>query len=385
MGWLKEKRRAIAKNWEFRRRQKPGAPVTATVRWEDDRCITTVGDREFFIRSEAITRGDVSVYDFLIFPLTVLSAQFHLRIAMDFPVSESARDRLPRLKTFIDGWCMATMASPDLVALQVVADPVSAGGGGILCMSGGFDSTAAALEARGSEFTHGLLFAGADYPNAQSPGFIELRGRVEEIARRLGYELVVLETDIRRLHIKWELFHGWVLAMGLHFHSGRFSVGGVGLDLPVYLDPMVQPWGGGPSVYAVLSLHTFQVKGFNQLTSPEEKAAAVAASEFGLLPLISTCYAMSGSSQNCGKCRKCLNTRIRLQAAGYDFSPYCVETPDILSAYSFLVPRGHRQCRLMLVLVMSLLEVLPPGEMRDRFEDFARRLREAMMRQLPVR
>ena len=385
MGWIKETRRSLTKNWEFRRRQKPGKPVRAAVRWEDDRCITTVGDREFFIRSEAIKSKDVQVYDFLIFPLTVLSAQFHLRIEMDFPISESAAQRLPLLRMFIDGWCMARMATPDLTPLEVVANPERAQGGGLLCMSGGFDSTTAALEARGTDFTHGLLFAGADYFSADAPAFRALRDRVEEIARRLGFQLIVIETDLRKLHIDWELFHGWVLAMGLHFHASRFSKGGVGLDWPIYHDHIIQPWGGSEGLYSACSLMHFEISSFNRLITREEKAAKIARSEFDLLPLISTCIASQDSSNNCGVCWKCLNARIRVMAAGYDLGLYCDQAPDILSVYPDGLDKDHRGLRLSLLGTLPLIECVEPGPLRDHLQRYVDQIRAKLVRLSPRR
>ena len=106
---------------------------------------------------------------------------------------------------------------------------------GLICLSGGIDSTFAALECQNEHnISHGLLIAGADYPSKDSPGFISLKSRVDKIASTLNLDLVVVETSIRKHGFQWEMLHTLNLAMCLNLNAHQFGFGVIAASLRIF-------------------------------------------------------------------------------------------------------------------------------------------------------
>ena len=372
---------------EFDRRRRPSERVSASLRLDADRAIVKLGNREFFVRSEAFPELSFDVHDFALFGLAIVSSTANIEIDFDGPVSRGAVDALRRLSDAIELWTLSSISKPCVNVSEVVDDaPRDLSGRRLLCMSGGVDSTAAAITAKAEGFTHGLLIAGADYPSSTSPGFVELQARVRRIAERIGLELIVAETDLRKLPFEWEMLHGLNLAMCLQFHASRFSGGGVGLDYPLEGELMYHPWGSSLATCRMTSLPHFPITGFNTDTDRNQKSKAIVDFDPDLLQHLSVCYADTSTGGNCGKCFKCLSARLRFRALGHDFDGNCVETPPLDRIKDLLsMPKDFRNLRAYIASLSALVRIAPPGPIGDALAHHVVRMRRRYVKLSPWR
>lgn len=193
---MRKKRRA------YRKKLTATEQVTSTAWTDSDRYFVSCGNKSFFVAPGRTSLTDPSVYDFAVFGLAAISMSNNIEITFDAPVSESIAAQLELLRRAFDTWTNTKIAPLRLNLANVLSDPSSCRreGKGI-CLSGGVDSTAAALIAKKDHgFTHGMLIAGADYPDAQTKGFLELRDRISKQTELLGFDLLVTETNIRTLN-----------------------------------------------------------------------------------------------------------------------------------------------------------------------------------------
>jgi len=378
----------ITRGIQFRRRLRPSASLRATMHQSGSRTEVTLGSDSFFIDTSDPSLAVPECFDFVVPALAALSATRNIEIVFDQPVSRSMEARMDMLQTAYRFYCMSSISEPRLVLENVVTDPEPpAKGKKILCMSGGVDSTFAAISAsQEHRYTHGLLIAGADYPSLTHPGFIDLRTRVERIAGRLGMELIVLETDLRRLGIEWEMTHGMLLASALHRMAAEFEEGAVGLDAGFAAQFLMHPWGSSSALFALLSTAAFPIRGFNQIEFRTQKVGRIIEFDPVLLDHLSVCWKDKSTAENCGTCFKCLRTRVALDASGFDAAHLFREAPP-LTAFAELmeVPKSFRALRASVVMNTETHHFMPEGPEKDAVGRIVKRLRRAYVRRMPYR
>ena len=373
---------------QFRVRQRPRGRLTATARHIGTRTEITLGAESFFIDCPDPDFGMPEAFDFVVPALAAISASRNTEIVFDQPVSQSMAAKVGMLQFATHVYCLSSISEPRLVLTRVVPDPPTAlTGQKIVCMSGGVDSTFAAINAvQGHGYTHGLLIAGADYPHIGHPGFIELRGRVERIAERLGLKLIVLETDIRRLGIEWEMTHGMLLAAALHRMSGSFEEGAIGLDSGLAADFIMHPWGSSAALFALLETASFPLRSFSPTEWRTQKVKRIVDFDIGLLQDLSVCWKDISTGGNCGTCFKCLRTRVALDALGVDGSSLFHQAPPLMAFPELMtVPRSFRDLRTSLVIYSETHHFMRDGPERKAVGRMVKKLRRAYVRRLPYR
>lgn len=327
------------------RRESPER-VRASVVRSPDGVAVRIGSREFSIGSKEIANR-LEIADFALYGLAAVGMSHDLEIEFDGPVTSSA---LAQVNAFGAIWALWHTRAPRslhplrITASEVVADPPSTGsGGGVLCLSGGVDSTYAARTAPPeSRFTCGMLIAGADYASEGDAQFRALELRVGRLAERLGLELRTVATDIRRLKIEYRMLHPLVLAMALHFASDEFSQGGFAADYTARQEHHVHPWGNNSVVAATLATDRFPIFHLGGNAGRSEKVRAIAADERNLMPLLSVCARDISSSGNCGRCEKCVRTKLNLMTGGFDFAAGFVDgTSPLLLLDRLPIDRSH--------------------------------------------
>ena len=75
------------------------------------------------------------------------------------------------------------------------------------------------------------------------------------------------------------------------------------------------PWGGNPITYAMLSSHDFQIVYDGGEFARTEKAERILDWETGLRNL-RVCWEGPLTGRNCGRCEKCLRTKLNFMAVG---------------------------------------------------------------------
>lgn len=378
------KRKALRRYRQF---DTPAESVSANAGVRDGRLVVSFGDRSFFVDPGKIALEERATWDFALFGLAAISMSHNIAIRFESPVTESAAAVVERLRRDFETWNIVKLAPLRLEVPNTEADNAhESRKGGIICLSGGIDSTAAAIEAKEVHgFGGALLIAGADYPSVEDPGFIELSGRVAGLAERLGLELRIAATSIRRIGFEWESLFSLNLAMCLHAQSAQFRAGAIGADMTLAQDLVSFPWGGNHALHSCFATADFAVLSLNARDGRTEKLRKIMAYDAGLIEHLSVCWSDTSTGGNCGRCPKCQRTKLNFLAAVGDI-------PDIFSGEASLndyvralkVPERFSRVRVELVMFADIHRDLPEGETKDLVGKHLERLKLRHAQGMPL-
>ncbi|WP_167852820.1 hypothetical protein, partial [Pseudotabrizicola sediminis] len=322
--------------------------------------------------------------------LAAISSRTNRTIRFDQPVSASAVDAISRINYTFWLWSLASISPPRLELTNIVPDPVVEDSGHqkkVICLSGGVDSVSSAIAAKAeSNYTHGLLIAGADYPSAEHQGFIELQDRVDAICKIIGLDLVVVETNFRTMmSLDWELHHSFLLAMSLHYHSDLFSEGSYALDAPPINEIIQHPWGNCFALMHLFSLKALPLRAYGNLMHRAERAKFISNYSTELINKLSVCWVDTSTGSNCGHCLKCRRTRDIFDHIGISTKEMFKNHPDPSKNEKIRIPNDYT-VRMKLVAyadwAMSIEKDTPRGR---ELEGNIERLRRSYVRQMPYR
>lgn len=341
----------------------------------------SVGRRQFSVGCETIPYDAAALADYALFALAALSMTHDLDIVFDARVSASAVAKVNEIGRLwlLWGSRYARRIYPlRLHAGNVEDAPSPTPAAGVLCMSGGVDSTFAALT-RPPElnFRAGLLVAGADYPSLDDPRFTALRDRVTRICEKLELEPVVVWTDLRRLKINYNMFHPLLLAMCMDYIKPAFTHGAYAADYTAAQEFHVHPWGNNSAIAGALSSGTFPIHHLGSEHGRSFKVRALMADNRGLMQAASFCPRNISNAGNCGTCGKCIRTKLNMLTGNADFATFVDKTdPLTLLPMRKLTPK--RNARLGVeAFLHDIYFDLPEGEKRVVVGKQLERVREA--------
>ena len=277
-----------------------------------------------------VTRGDPFVVASLVFAMAE-GCDLRVRGA---PVSASLLRNLDEFQQIWHAWFGHTVV--EVVAEEERDDvpPVSS----VVAFSGGVDSAFSAyshttgLVRRGRDLRAGLMIHGMDIPYADTVGFEGALARSRRMLASLDLDLITVKTNA------WELlpptyshFPGVGVAAALHVVGGAFGAGLLpsaaayaALALPLDSNPM-SDWLLGGSSFAIVH----DGAAYNRLEKIrrlEPWGEAIANLRF--------CLSDPAHDRNCGRCRKCLLTRLAFHVLGIE--PRCFDTkPSVESVAAF--------------------------------------------------
>jgi hypothetical protein len=161
---------------------------------------------------------------------------------------------------------------------------------------------------------------GFDIPLVDTVTFDNARVRAEKMVQGSGVELITVRTNIRELHEKWYDAFGLGLASCFALLAPEFGIGLIGSsDTYDTIDFLA---GSNPVTDHLLSTGDMEVRHDGAGYSRTEKVAYLATWEQGM-PLLRVCWEGQVQDGNCGRCEKCIRTRLNFQIAGID-SPACL-------------------------------------------------------------
>lgn len=374
---------------EHARTATPRETVRASVEVRGAELTVRFGNRGFFLRAPAPIETAETIPDSAVLGLAIQSMSHNIEIHLDQPVTPAAAGILDRLGYANHLWMMPGNAPLRLRHEVGAPAPLPATRQDkVLCLSGGVDSTQAGIEAITDHgYTHGLLVAGADYAGASEPGFVDLKARVTRIADRLGLDLLVVETDLRQQGMNWNMLHSVNLAMCLNALQPRLAEAAIAMDNSLTQQLTRHPWGNCSELVAALSSEALPIRPLGERVTRVQKVGAIAAHDPALLDDLSVCYRDTSTGGNCGRCEKCIRTRLAMVCLGLDQSASFPATEPLED----LVPtlkvsrRSAQALRGQLVVTNDLLRHMPPGPLHDRLADFERRVLERLLAKLPAR
>jgi hypothetical protein len=212
----------------------------------------------------------------------------------------------------------------------------STAGRSLSAFSGGIDGAFTALRHAGTprpswayDLTDVVLVHAFDVPMDDTVGFDTLVRRLQPFIESLGLRLRIVRTDVRRRaetrweHQNWEHSFGAQLAGVLHQFSDSFDFGLIGSGQP-YTQP-VTAWGSTPGTDHLLSGGFLDIVNDGAGYSRTEKVERVARNDVAS-SVAKVCWEGLDRGANCGRCEKCVRTRLNFIAIGVD-APACFDTP----------------------------------------------------------
>lgn len=185
---------------------------------------------------------------------------------------------------------------------------------GVGCFfTGGLDSFYTLLTHQ-EEITHLVFVLGYDVPT-ESVFAKEVVERLGLIARGLGKELVVLETDLRKTSdrlIHWHMYHGCALAA-----AGQLLAPVIGkIYVPsTYTYEDLSPLGSHPLLDPLWSTTDLELVHHGLEKDRPQKALLVGNSELARQHL-RVCWENRHGQYNCGECEKCIRTLVEFAVGG---------------------------------------------------------------------
>jgi hypothetical protein len=221
------------------------------------------------------------------------------------PVSTRLIDNLGRFQEIYANWYShlgpVAIEAPNRVAPR---SPT----GMIGCFnSGGVDSLCSVLRHR-DEITHFVLCQGLDIALKETGRWNRTVEQVGKVARELGKELLLVETNVKQLTASRTDNHATILVSTASL---------LGLDTIIVPSSLEESelgiaWGSHPATDPLLSSDWTAVL-YDETMSRTRKLAFIAEAGIGLDQL-RVCNRLS--DYNCGSCEKCLRTMAPLEALG---------------------------------------------------------------------
>lgn len=208
----------------------------------------------------------------------------------------------------------------------------------VATFSGGVDSTFTALRhtrllppATRYPLDTLLVVHGFDVDLFDDAGFAGLVARVAPLADDLGLGLRTLRTNIRDLRLQdWGDAHGLMIAGCLHMLAGEFRHGLISSSEPYDALSLADTphevinQGSSPVTDHLMSGGGFEIvhdgAGFSRIDKIREIALHPTA-----LRTLKVCWAGTDAARNCGRCEKCVRTRLNFLAAGVAGTPPCFD------------------------------------------------------------
>jgi len=206
--------------------------------------------------------------------------------------------------------------------------------GAVCAFSGGVDASFSVWRHSQSKWSHRskdvklcAIVHGFDIPLPDELAFAGAAARAEETLHDLGIPLLQVKTNYRSLSkLSWEHSFSCALVAVLNNLKGHVGTCLIGSSEPY--DSLVIPWGSSPITDHLLSSGDFEVIHDGASHSRTEKIRELMEWNAGVENL-RVCWEGELKDRNCGRCEKCVRTKLNFLAAGHEI-PSCFPTSDIL-------------------------------------------------------
>lgn len=338
-----------------------------TIDDDGERCLLDFGDCRVSLKGPVLGDPPRPAKDFVLLMAAAVGLNRGRRFVIDAPVTRDAVIRLEKFLFVWSCWRKRGVRRTDIIAENIVPPDGVTRDGGVFTLSGGVDSTFGVVEARRTlGLDNAILVAGADYPSAEHPGFRELHDRVKRTTDHLGIRLHVVETDVRSVVTDWVNHHVAVLTSILKRSGAGLGWAGYAADVTLWGELTYAPGSNMKGFAETIGTPDFPFHYIGEHHSRAMKLAALAERAPEVLKNISVCWIDTSTGGNCGKCSKCLRTRLAAYAAGLDQTAIFDDEIDLARAFDgFKTPFGRLDGLQEVRLDFYSLEDMPDGEVKD--------------------
>lgn len=297
---------------------------------------------------------DGFLYGFLLFAM-----KHARRFLVRGPISARSMRNAFILQEAWHRWLPAELRIIDIVPDRIIPENAFArtkNARAIAAYSGGVDATFLALrharrELGDSSFKLDTVVTvhGFDIPLGNEAVFSGLLRRTDPLLKELGLARRVMRTNVRSFELQhWEQSFGLQVACALHQLSHDFEYGMMASGVPY--NHMVDGWGSTPATDYLFSGDDLEIVHEGAGFYRTEKVAHIKDTPTAAAGL-NVCWENPGRDGNCGRCEKCLRTRLNFLAAGVP-EPACFVGPLPQGAAEAIEIRN----KVVLVEMMTIVE-----------------------------
>jgi hypothetical protein len=263
-----------------------------------------------------------------------LACVFHaMRAGNDLHINGAvSRVLLRNLEEFQEAWALwrPSYNPISVTAASEFDDTPLPNRNGVFAFSGGVDSTFALLRhldrsagRRSCDPIAAVLVQGFDVPLDQPKTFRTVEASARAMLDSMGVPLVTVRTNWRStICADWEAEFGAGLAACLHQFAGLASIGVVGSDEDYA--HLVFPWGSNPATNPFLSSGSLAIRTEGGGITRTGRVQAIAKHP-EIARRLHVCWEGQKTGHNCGRCEKCVRTKLNFMAAG--LSLMCFDEP----------------------------------------------------------
>lgn len=271
----------------------------------------------------------LDVFDGFVFAVLFRCMKEGLPVRVHGDISESCAYNVRELQRAWHKWRGDQYAIVDMVPDRIRAcEPVNRKV--VQAFSGGVDACFTLINndllkgKGGLDISAAVLVHGFDVDHEEVKTFGRLRDLYEEKLDGYGVKLETVRTDSKIASFQdWDDSSGIQLAACLHNFSDQYGIGVLGSSEPY--EALIIPWGSSPITDHLFSGDVMSIIHDGAGYSRTEKVE-VLNDHLEDLSWLRVCWAGKEQDRNCGKCEKCLRTRMNFAAVG-NRNPACFPTP----------------------------------------------------------
>ncbi|MGS0695186.1 hypothetical protein [Shewanella sp. 0m-4] len=248
-------------------------------------------------------------------------------------VSKELLSNLVEYQAAWSKWLPETYQSINITCQQVREQQAKVDGA-ICAFSGGVDATFSVWmhsQKRNSYRSQDIklcsLVHGFDIPIEDETAFSNARNTIHETLSNIDLTLFPIKTNFRKIsRVNWEHSHACALISALGNFKNSAGTCIIGSSEPY--SSLVIPWGSSPITDHLLSSDDFSVIHDGASHSRTEKVKDISDWQTGLKNL-RVCWQGDLKDRNCGKCEKCVRTKLNFLATNTPI-PSCFPKSDIV-------------------------------------------------------
>lgn len=259
----------------------------------------------------------------------LLAMQSNADIIVHGSVSKELLANLTELQYIWNRWSPESYSLVD-ITVDDIRENETRVDGAVFAFSGGVDAQFTAYRHATGKAGYStqqqraaILVHGFDIPIDDIEGISGAAKKAAKTLESIGVDLLVVKTNLKSLKMDWEHSHGLAVAAVLSGLSMYAGTGMLGSGEPY--ESLETPWGSHPMTDPLFSSGSFRMIHDGAGFSRSEKVKVLAEWDEGIKNL-RVCWEGESKDSNCGKCEKCVRTRLNLLLADVR-NPRCFSTP----------------------------------------------------------
>lgn len=250
----------------------------------------------------------------------------------------------------------------------------------LVLFSGGVDSTHMLLQL-GRQATRGVALTahGYDYNAGEAEHFDRLRAKVKPLLDKLNYDQVVVRTNAKVIAHGVQSY-ALRLAGAAALFSGLFERALFAADFSTEQDMLAVPWGLNHVTNRYFRTDDFVMEPRCEDVTRAEKVALLARDDTALAAL-SFCPDRAVAPRNCGRCKKCIRTKVMFMAETGALPPIFEDMSFHLGYVRTLFAAGRKEEAFFIDLYQRARAAGTLARVPGLAEQFAKRYGETKRQQ----